>query len=70
MAQIRIEPKRTSIWPFVLIALVVIVAAWFFMVRSDPMLSNAVGADSLSRDTVAGAVTPPPRDTIMAPPPR
>ncbi|MDJ0364977.1 hypothetical protein QMK33_07415 [Hymenobacter sp. H14-R3] len=72
MAELRIQPKKSAPSPWLLVALAVLVlaAAAYFFLRSDPADEPAahqtelsqppVPADSLARDSSGASATPPP----------
>ncbi|GAB3637762.1 hypothetical protein GCM10027422_33520 [Hymenobacter arcticus] len=72
MAELRIQPKKSAPSPWLLVALAVLVlaAAAYFFLRSDPADEPAthqtelsqppVPADSLARDSSGASTTPPP----------
>jgi hypothetical protein len=72
MAELRIQPKKSSPSPWLLVALAVLVlaAAAYFFLRPDPAEEPAPAAtpvvtapaDSLANDTSAARATPPPAD--------
>ncbi|RZK46253.1 MAG: hypothetical protein EOO59_19560 [Hymenobacter sp.] len=72
MAELRIQPKKSAPSPWLLVALAVLVlaAAAYFFLRTDPADEPAapqtelsqppVPADSLARDSSGASATPPP----------
>jgi hypothetical protein len=72
MAELRIQPKKSSPSPWLLVALalVVLAAAAYFFLRPDPAQEPVpattpvatTSADSLATDTSAARATPPPAD--------
>jgi len=72
MAELRIQPKKSSPSPWLLVALAVLVlaAAAYFFLRPDPAQEPMPAAtpvataptDSLATDTSAARATPPPAD--------
>jgi len=72
MAELRIQPKKSSPSPWLLVALAVLVlaAAAYFFLRPDPAQEPVPAAtpvataptDSLATDTSAARATPPPAD--------
>jgi hypothetical protein len=72
MAELRIQPKKPSPSPWLLVALALLVlaAAAYFFLRPDPADEPAAAAppvatapvDSLATDTSAAHATPPPAD--------
>jgi len=72
MAELRIQPKKSSPSPWLLVALAVLVlaAAAYFFLRPDPAQEPVPAAtpvttaptDSLANDTTAARATPPPAD--------
>lgn len=76
MAELRIQPKKKSPSPWLLVALAVLVlaAAAYFFLRPDPAEEPVPAAtpvatapaDSLAPDTAARATPPPAPDSVMA----
>jgi hypothetical protein len=79
MAELRIQPKKKSPSPWLLVALAVLVlaAAAYFFLRPDPAEEPVPAAtpvatapaDSLAADTAAARATPPPATDSAAPAP-
>lgn len=73
MAQIHVEPKHTSKWPFIALTLIVITAVWLILSRNtSDRVTNSAMRDSTVRDSVAGTLAPPDttrmiRDSVIPP---
>ena len=70
MAEINIQRKERSVWPWLLAGVLLLALLWFLFARNNDNLLTGSRADSTYRDTTgaaAGTLTPPPTTT---PPPR
>lgn len=66
MAEINIQRKERSVWPWLLAGLLLLGLLWFLFARNTPNSMTARGADSAAvRDSgaAAGTLAPPPGST-------
>jgi hypothetical protein len=74
MAEINIQRKERSIWPWLLAGVLLLGLLWFLFARNNDTLTAGMGADTTVADTsgaAAGTIAPPattPPPTT--PPPR
>jgi len=69
MAEINIQRRERSIWPWLLAGVLLLGLLWFLFARNNDTLTTGMGADSTRADTTgaaAGTIAPPP----TTPPPR
>lgn len=72
MAEINIQRKERSIWPWLLAGVLLLGLLWFLFARNTENMTTSLGADTVAVDTTgtaAGTLVPPP-DTSSPPPPR
>ena len=70
MAEINIQRRERSIWPWLLAGILLLGLLWFLFARTNDTLTTGMGADTTAADTTgaaAGTIAPPPTTT---PPPR
>ena len=70
MAEINIQRRERSIWPWLLAGILLLGLLWFLFARNNDTLTTGMGADTTAADTTgaaAGTIAPPPTTT---PPPR
>lgn len=68
MAEINIQRKERSVWPWLLAGLLLLGLLWFLFARNTPDTMTATGADSAAvRDSsaAAGTLAPPPDSTLQ-----
>ena len=71
MAEINIQRRERSIWPWLLAGVLLLALLWFLFARNNDNMTTSLGADSIAADTTGAAAgtigTPPP---AITPPPR
>lgn len=67
MAQIHVEPKSSSKWPYVALAIIVIAAIWLLLSRNanNSVTNSAMRDSAVVRDSVAGTLSVPPDTTRL-----
>ncbi len=58
MANLDVQPKRKTIWPWLLLALIVIALVIFFVLRSNEGVNNTTVGPSPTDTSRSGATTP------------
>jgi len=69
MAEINIQRKERSVWPWLLAGVLLLGLLWFLFAQGTDTMTTGMAGDSTYRDTTgaAGTLVPPPTTT---PPPR
>jgi hypothetical protein len=67
MAEINIQRKERSVWPWLLAGVLLLALLWFLFARNTDNMTTGTAGDTTYRDTTAAGTIPPPATT---PPPQ